>query len=600
MMTRLRNMSMAFLIILVLAFVGLMVFQWGMDFSGMKGRSTTVGKIDGKKISITQFQKAVQQAYLAEKQKTGKEPDEQRMQQLRDQVWESLIQQILFDREIKKHKLKFTDKELAMYIMNNPPQELQKNPNFLTDGKFDMAKYQAALRNPQINWKPIEDYYRSFLPYQKLQGIVTLAATVTEQEVRDEFMRQNMKARLEYLEAPVAGFSKEKFTFSDAELQKYYEDHKEDFKVEERRKLNYVVFSTQPTARDSARTYRMAEDVLKEARQGADFAKLADENSEDPSVQSNHGDLGYFTKDAMVPAFANAAFSGKPGDIVGPVKTRFGLHIIKIVDRKREKGVLKVRASHILLKFEAGADTKETARYKAKNFKETAEQKDFNFAADEVKAHINQTPDITKGIYIPGFGNLPHVVKWAFKADKDEISEVYRTPRGYAVFQVAEIKPKGYRPFSEVKSIISNRMSLEKRKALARAYLEKFAPEVQQGKSFEAIAKEDTAKILRHNTTAEFALGAVIPGIGISNEIMAAAFKLPLKKVSRIMMTNRGAYFVRPIKRTPFDSSAYASQYQAIRNRLLQQRQQQVFIKWYNHLKENAHIEDNRDLFYRG
>jgi len=591
---------MAFLIILVLAFVGLMVFQWGMDFSGIRGRSNTVGKIDGKKISITQFQKAVQQAYIAEKQKTGKEPDEQRMQALRDQVWESLIQQILFDREIKKHKLQYTDKELAMYIMNNPPQELRKNPNFLTDGKFDMAKYQAALRNPQINWKPIEDYYRSYLPYQKLQGIVALAATVTEQEVRDEFIRQNMKARLEYLEAPVAGFSKKKFDFSDADLQKYYQDHKDDFKVEERRKLNYVIFSTMPTARDSARTYRIAEDVLKEARQGADFAKLADENSEDPSVQSNHGDLGYFTKEAMVAPFANAAFSGKPGDIVGPIKTRFGLHIIKIIDRKREHGVLKVRASHILIKFEAGADTKENARYKAKNFKETAQEKDFNFAADESKIHINQTSEITKGSYIPGLGNLPHVVRWTFKADKGEISEVYRTPRGYAVFQVAEIKPKGFRPFTEVKSIIKNRLSLEKRKELARNYLEKFAPEVRQGKSFEAIAKEDTAKILRYNTTAEFALGAVIPGIGISNEIMAAAFKLPLKNVSRIMMTDRGAYFVRPIKRTSFDSSAYASQYQAIRNRLLQQKQQQVFIKWYNHLKENAHIEDNRDLFYRG
>lgn len=78
-----------------------------------------------------------------------------------------------------------------------------------------------------------------------------------------------------------------------------------------------------------------AQDVLAEVKKsGTDFQKVAEAKSKDPSAKNNRGDLGYFSRDMFDPAFVDASFSSKVGDIVGPVKSAFGYHVIKIVDRK--------------------------------------------------------------------------------------------------------------------------------------------------------------------------------------------------------------------------------------------------------------------------
>ena len=598
MMTKLREMTVIFIWILVIAFVGLMVLEWGMDISGIKSRNNVVGKIEGNKITIQDFQKALQNAYLQEKNKTGTEPDENRMKQLRNQVWESYIQRVLLSKELKKRHIQITDREIYLHLTENPPQELRQNPNFQTNGQFDMEKYRQALQNPEINWVPIEDYYREVLPFQKLQNIITASVMVTEEEVKAEYMGKNLKAKIKYLHIPVSAFQKDSVTVTEQEMKKYYQEHKEDFKVEEKRKLNYVLFPTDPTPEDSAKVYRLAEDILQDARSGVDFAQLADEYSEDPSVQKNHGDLGYFDRDRMVKEFAEAAFSGKPGDIVGPVKTRFGLHIIKIHDKKVENGVEKVHASHILLKFSPSALTIEDAQTKARNFAEEAKDEGFKVSADKLKYEIKQTPEFPKRNYIPGFGIMSSAIEWTFKADEGDVSRVFRTPQGYVVFEVAEILPKGYRPFEEVKDICKNQVEYQKRKEMARKYAEKIQEKINQNVSFEKIAAEDKNKIVLVDSTGYITMNQTIPKIGVSPEISALAFTQEPGKVSPMVETRRGFYFILVLDRTEFNEKDYLAKRSEIRNRLLNQKKQKFFNEWFEKLKEDADIEDNRDQFF--
>jgi len=598
MMTKLREMTFIFIWILVIAFVGLMVFEWGMDISGIKSRSNIVGKIEGNKITIQDFQKALQNAYLREKNQTGTEPDENRMKQLRDQVWESYIQRVLFAKELKKRHIQITDREIYLQLTENPPQELRQNPNFQTDGQFDMEKYRQALQNPEINWMPIEDYYREVLPFQKLQVIVTTSVMVPEEEIKAEYMEKNLKAKIKYLHIPVSAFKNDSMTVTEEEMKKYYQEHKEDFKVEEKRKLNYVLFPTDPTPEDSAKVYRLAEDLLKDAHSGVDFAQLADEYSEDPSVQKNHGDLGYFDQERMVKEFSDAAFSGKPGDIVGPVKTRFGLHIIKIHDKKVENGVEKVHASHILLKFSPSALTIEEAQNKARNFSEQAKDEGFKVSADKLKYEIKQTPEFPKRNYIPGFGIMSSAIEWTFKADVGDVSRVYRTPQGYVVFELAEILPEGYRPFDEVKDICKTQVEYQKRKKLARTYAERIQEKINQNYSFEKIAAEDENKIVIVDSTGYITMIQTIPKIGVSPEISALAFSLEPGKVSHMVETRRGFYFIKVVDRTEFNEKDYLAKRLEIRNRLLNQKKQKFFNEWFEKLKEDADIEDNRDQFF--
>lgn len=601
MMTKLREMTFVFIWILVIAFVGLMVLEWGMDITGLKRRSNIVGKINGTKITIQEFQQAVQNYYLQERERTGKEPDEEQLATIRDQVWDQFVQRVLFSREIAKRNIRVTDQEVLQIIKENPqslPPVISQNPNFLTDGQFDMAKYRQALSNPQIDWTPIENYVREVMPFQKLQNIITASVMVTEQEVRDEYMDKNQKARIVYLNIPVTAFAQDSVPVSEKEIKDFYNSHQDEFKIEERRKVNYVLFSTNPTAADSQKVYNLALELKAEAESGADFAQLADENSEDPSVQNNHGDLGYFERDRMVKEFSDAAFAGKPGEIVGPVETTFGLHIIKIQDRKVEDGVEKVSASHILLKYSPSASTIETAQDLANNFSELAKEDGFQMTADRYRYEVKQTTEFMNRNYIPGLGQLPAATAWAFKADKNEVSSVYRTPQGYVVLQVSEIFPSGFRPYEEVKELCKNRVEQQKRKELARAYAQEIQEKLNRGETFEAIVAADPSRKVTLDSTIQFTRSQNIPKIGRVPELAAAAFMLDPGTVSPILESERNFYFIKVLERTAIDEEDYQAQKENIRLRLLNQKSQRFFNDWYEKLKQKAKIEDNRSLFF--
>ncbi|HWK11030.1 MAG TPA: peptidylprolyl isomerase [Vicinamibacterales bacterium] len=133
---------------------------------------------------------------------------------------------------------------------------------------------------------------------------------------------------------------------SDAEAQDFYAKNPDKFKQEEEVRASHILIRVDEKADAAAKKKAKDEidSVLKQARAGADFAKLAQEHSQDGSAAQG-GDLNYFTKDRMVPAFANVAFALKPGQISDVVTTQFGYHIIKVTDRKPARVVPYEEAS---------------------------------------------------------------------------------------------------------------------------------------------------------------------------------------------------------------------------------------------------------------
>jgi len=123
---------------------------------------------------------------------------------------------------------------------------------------------------------------------------------------------------------------------SDREIEKYYNEHKSEFlkpaTVKARHILIMVASDGKPE--DITAALDKAKKIKKKLDKGADFAKLAAEYSDDPGSKNKGGNLGFFEKTWMVPAFSNVAFALKKGEISEPVKTRFGYHIIKVEDRK--------------------------------------------------------------------------------------------------------------------------------------------------------------------------------------------------------------------------------------------------------------------------
>lgn len=158
--------------------------------------------------------------------------------------------------------------------------------------------------------------------------------------VNDEFLKNQQEMDLA-LQNYKENFDKET-KISDQDLQKYYDEHKKEYYKDEV-KASHILISTQdkngkPLSEEKKKEAKeKAEKLLKQAKSGEEFSKLAKENSDDPGSAANGGDLGFFTKGQMVPEFEKAAFALKPGQISEIVETDFGYHIIKVTDKVDEQ-----------------------------------------------------------------------------------------------------------------------------------------------------------------------------------------------------------------------------------------------------------------------
>ena len=217
------------------------VFILSMAIGGISSifiKKPFVGSIAGEKIYPNDFSEYLQNAYAGfAQQNPDEEIDEQTAKQLNDQTWNQLIQQILFDKAVKKRHIKITDEDVIEEL-KNPAEDITSIPQFQTDGTFDYAKYEALLlENPEFaNW--IENRIRGSLPYLRLYDNVKSEVTITIEEVEQQYINDNNLA-----DADIIFFNPKKIKdveITDEDLQAYYDENKEEFKKDPARKLKYV------------------------------------------------------------------------------------------------------------------------------------------------------------------------------------------------------------------------------------------------------------------------------------------------------------------------------------------------------------------------
>ena len=599
MMTKMREYSKIFIIIVALSFIGLMVFEWGMDYTGLNRRQNVIGKVNGQELTYEMFTDMFQNLYQAERSRSDQELTESQIANLRNLVWDRFVQQVLLKEEMERLNITVSDSEIVYQIRHYPMQEIRNNPGFQTDGQFDWNKYYASFTNPDIPWYQIEDYYRQqVLPFQKLQDIISSTIRVSENEIKEEYTKNNLKVRIKYLEVPFSKFVDKNREITENEMLDYYNENLTEFEQKESRMLSYVLFPLTPTSKDTQRVYEEFNEIKQRYAAGEDFNALAEEYSEDPAVKTNNGRYDYFERGAMVKEFEDASFSGKIGSLVGPVKTQYGLHLIKIEDRRMQDGKEQAKVSHILLKIVAGPSTRERQESAAAFFAEDAGMDGFSVVAERESLDVQKTAYISEdNQFIPGFGRNFQIYNFAFRNDLGATSEVIETEKGLAVFYLSDIKGAGPKPFEEVLNIIESRLKTEKRKEDARNFAATIQEKIDQDMPFKRIVKEDDRHIVRMDSTEEFSMVSSPRGLGLDYIFNATAFSLDIGQVSNEVETNRGIYWQQLLDKTDFDSSQYMIQKEMIRQRLLSRKKSQVFTTWYEYLKENADIEDNRKFF---
>lgn len=609
MMRALRDNMKYILGIVAVAFIVMLVFSWGMG--GFRGNSATekgiIGKINGQKIQYRRFQELVNmQISQIKEQSPEQEITEALSQRIRDQVWEQLIQSVLFQEEINHLNIQISPEEVVynlQTLQNIPPEYVEyikSVESFQTDGKFDINKYQQALQDPANyqQWIPFENMIKSQLPLQKLRQRIISTIRVSDPELYMDYIWKNEEVNVKYIACTQQTISSENIEVLDEEIQNYYKKNKEDYTEPEKRKLQYVKFEFKPSKDDTLGIQQDMQDILSQLQEGEDFSELAKTYSQDPGSASKGGDLGYFSRGSMTKPFEEAAFNARIGEVVGPVKTNFGIHLIKVLGRKTIDGEVQVHAQHILLKYEASIETQENIREDANYVYEELEDtkgNDFMEIVNEVGLEAQETPLFTQGQFIPGIGPAGDIIKIAFEKNKNWFSRPVTIMENLYIFKLVEIQKSHVKPLDKVENSIKTKIENQKKKEKAKQLCTKIYQNLSSENDLEKIAKENSLDL---EITGHFKREANIPKIGRDVSFSAAAFTLNEGEISKPVEGTRGYYILKVIDRKRISQEEFEPLKENYKNQYMQQKMQQIYYSWYTDLKEKAKIEDYRYLYY--
>ncbi|HUP00729.1 MAG TPA: peptidyl-prolyl cis-trans isomerase [Gemmatimonadota bacterium] len=602
MMQQLRQSTKVIMILVAISFVGLMVFEWGMDLSGVssgQGGGTSLGSVNGADISIEEYQRQYQVRY---EQAQSESPDGRlspdQLEQIERQAWEDIVDLTLLRREADRRGIGLTDSELVEFIRYNPPPEIVNLPAFQTDGRFDLEKYQRALADPTLapTWADYEAQLRRTLPIQKLQEQIVAGVTVTDAELLDAYRATNERARIEvlYLDpdriVPAGSIS-----IPPADIRTYYEEHRDRYRRESSARIRIIQFRPEITAADSAAVEARADSLARAAAQpDTDFAELARTESEDPLTRDSGGDLGWLRPEAMAPAFTEAVRTMAPGEVSAPVLTSFGWHIIKLEDRQSEDGENRIWARHILLPIEPSVEERQTAREAAQSFAQAAsaaaDREAFARMAAERGLEVTETPLFEEGLVVPGIGVAPAIAGFAFSNDAGSLSGALEMESGHAVVQVIERYPAGTVALEAVEDEIRAELEAEARRAAAR----ELAPGVTEAVRNHGLEEAARSFGLEVRPTDFFTRTNNIPGIGSGTPVAGAAFGLAQGQIAGPIEAPRGLYFLRLLEKQPYDPEAFEEQKAELRDQLRLMQMRAVFNGWFEDLRERADIEDRR------
>ncbi len=604
-MKRMREQTHIVLWILVFSFVGLIVFEWGMDIVGLRSPSNQgiIGEVNNQEITYQAFWNNIQRQFVLLRDRFGTAPDEQTMRMVRDQVFNEMVNAILVQAAVEKLGFTATDAEVTQEVLNRPRPEFLNNPEFITeDGKFDKNKYETVLRQlAQMNAADIrflDADARSQIPEYKLRNAIGSTVRVTDNELKQQFIKDELTATVEFVKIDYNKFADSEIDISEEEINQYYRTNSDDFHQEETRQIRYVLFNAQPTNSDSAAIDAQIQEALERAQSGEEFTDLAVEYTD------SNGDLGTFAKGAMVPAFEEAVFDSnvREGDIVGPVDTQFGRHIIKVERLVKRRGAVdSVEAKHMLFTYTASASTVEKVESDAGYLVISAREEDFESVANASGLTISSTIPFPDNGFIPGFGANSEISNFIFTSvyadDNQPISEVIETPAGFAVFQLIAVNESHTKTLNDdnVRFTIEQNIRTEKQRIMTLNLLAEIKATIDSGTSFaDAVSNEN----LTIETTSPFKQNDYLPGVGTEIQFTSTAFELDSGEISRPVAGNNSGYLIRLIEKDEFDAEQFAQQKSTITSQLYQQKVNQTFSAWMQQQRDNADIKDYRSKFF--
>jgi len=512
---------------IVLALIALPFAFFGMYSYVQKAEGPpSVASVDGDKVTQSEFDDALRDQQARARQALGRQFDPAMFDspEVRYALVEQLINQRLLEQQARKERFRVSDDQLSQFIAQLPP--------FQEDGKFSPEKYKQVLMTTQNMTPPMfEQRVRADLTLAPLQEPVVAAniaaktsvqrflslleqqrevavATVDADPYLKDIRIDDAKAKA-YYDANQAAFQvPEQVRFDyvtlnqdaltaqasvDAEeVRRAYESNVKQYSTQEERQASHILVAVKPDApqaeKDAAK--KKAESLLAQVKANPNkFADIAKANSQDPGSAPQGGDLGSFARGSMVKPFEDAVFAAKVGDILGPVQTDFGYHIIKVtgitpahirpLDEVRASIEADLKRAKAAQKFAAAADQFQNLVY------ENADS--LQPVAKALDLKVQSAPFMTRAQVQQVAMGSAKFVEALFSPDsvqaKRNTEAIEVAPDALMAGHVVEYKPAAPRPFDAVKDEIKLRLAREAASEMAqKAGREKLAL-LEHGKS---------------------------------------------------------------------------------------------------------------------
>jgi peptidyl-prolyl cis-trans isomerase D len=584
--------------------------------------------VNGKSIAYADFQSAYSNLYqlyqnVYQDQFT---PALEQELKLAEKAINGLVDQALMQDEAERLQLVVSHKELV--------DSIAQEEAFQVNGVFNKERYLQVLAYQRLNSDQYEALKHNDLLLDKVQQHFEAGVSVTDADIEEEFRNINEKVNLRFVSLTPANFEKkvkistedleayftenqetfrvpemvslrylqfeperylDEVTFEESDLERYYRRHLDQFEILEKIKASHILVmvdnNADETVKEEKRAY--AQKLLDEIKGGKDFAELAREKSDDKASAIKGGNLGYFTRGSMVKPFEAAAFSMKPGDISELVETTFGFHIIK-VEEYTEPGVRKLEDS--LDEVKAGLraqEARQLAFEKAMDaYNINRKTGDLDPAAEANGIGLKETGPFARDGYIDGIGRNEEIINAAHLLELGALAKPVVTDEGVILFGLKERLDSRIPELSEVKDLVSSAYRAQGSTKLAKEAAENLVADLKEGATLNRIAKKAKHDI---EETGEFTrtYSPFVPRLGTSEELSKAAFDVADGQVAiEQVFEIQNRFVVAEIKeRIPANMEELeAAKREELSKALLSRKQTEVIEKRLAELRATAAI----------